>query len=120
MRIWLCGLCVAVALPVGASDRMTIRVTPAQALAPSPLRVRVRIEPSAQNRSLTVTADSGEFFRSSEVPLDGDRAPKTIEVEFQSLPGGEYDVVGVVKDSAGQQRSVARSSARLIALDGNH
>jgi hypothetical protein len=71
MRNWLCGLCVAVALPVSGGDRMTMTVTPAQALAPSPLRVRVRIEPSAENRSLTVSADSGGFYRSSEIPLDG-------------------------------------------------
>jgi hypothetical protein len=111
---------VAVALPAGAGDRMTMRVTPAQAFAPSVLRVRVRIEPDVENRSLTVIADSGGFFRSSEIPLDGDRAPKTIEVEFSSLPEGDYDVVGIVKDRAGHQRSFARNFARLIPIGGGH
>ena len=71
MRIWLCGLCVAVALPVSGGDRMAMVVTPAYALAPSPLRVRIRIEPSAENRSLMVSADSVEFYRGSEIPLEG-------------------------------------------------
>jgi hypothetical protein len=122
MRIgwWICALLVVVAWPVAGGDRMTMKVSPAQAFAPSVLRVRVRIEPDVDNRSLTVTADSGGFFRSSEIPLEGDRAPKTIELEFPSLPEGEYDVVGIVKDSAGHQRSFARNYARFIPLAGSH
>ena len=119
MRIWLCGLCMAVALPVNGGDRMTMTVTPAQALAPSPLRVRVRIEPSTENRSLTVSADSGGFYRSSEIQLDGEHSPKTIEVEFRSVPEGEYDILGVVKDGAGHQRFAARRSANVIGYGGH-
>jgi hypothetical protein len=119
MRMWLCGLCVAVALPVSGGDRMTMTVTPAQAFAPSPLRVRVRIEPSAENRTLTITADSAGFYRSSEIPLEGDRAPRTIELEFRGVPEGEYDITGVVKDSTGHQRSVARRFARVLSFSGS-
>ncbi|MCU1386128.1 MAG: hypothetical protein JWL71_4825 [Acidobacteria bacterium] len=119
MRIWLCGLCVVVALPASGGDRMTMTVTPAQAFAPSPLRVRVRLEPSVDNRSLTVTADSGGFYRSSEVPLEGERAPRTIDLEFRGVPEGEYDIVGVVKDSTGRQRLIARRFARVLSLSGS-
>jgi hypothetical protein len=119
MRIWLCGLCVAVALPVSGGDRMTMTVTPAQAFAPSLLRVRIRIEPSAENRSLTVSADSGGFYRSSEIQLDGERAPKTIELEFRSVPEGSYDILGIVKDRSGRQRFAARCSANLLGLGGD-
>jgi hypothetical protein len=118
MRIWLCGLCIAVAVPGSGGDRMTMTVTPAQALAPSPLRVRVRIEPSAENRSLVVVADSGEFYRSSEIQLNGERAPKTIEIEFREVPEGAYDIVAIVRDSAGHQRSVARRNANVIGPGG--
>ena len=97
---------------------MTMTVTPAQALAPSPLRVRVRIEPSAENRSLTVSADSGGFYRSSEIQLDGERAPKTIEVEFREVPEGDYDILGVVRDSVGHQRFASRRSANVIGSGG--
>ena len=120
MRIWLCGLTMAVALPVSGGDQMTMTVTPAQAFAPSPLRVRVRVEPDIENRSLTVTADSGSFYRSSEIPLEGDRAPKTIELEFRSVPEGEYDIISVVKDSTGRPRAMARRSARLLSGAGGH
>ena len=118
MRMWLCGLCVAVAMPVSGGDRMTMTVTPAVALAPSPLRVRVRIEPSDENRSLIVAADSSGFYRSSEIQLDGERAPKTIEVEFREVPEGEYDILGIVKDGAGHQRFAARRSANVIGPGG--
>jgi hypothetical protein len=118
MRIWLCGLCMAVALPVSSADRMTMTVTPAQAFAPSLLRVRVRIEPSAENRVLSVTADSGEFYRRSEIQLEGERAPRTIELEFPNVPEGEYDIVGIVNDSTGRRQSIARGFARLIGTGG--
>ena len=118
MRLWLCGMCVAVALPVSGGERMTMTVTPAAALAPSPLRVRVRIEPSDENRSLMVSADSGEFYRSSEIQLNGERAPKTIEVEFREVPEGAYDIVAIVKDSVGHQRLAARRSANVIGPGG--
>jgi hypothetical protein len=108
-----------VALPVSGGDRVTMTVTPAQAFAPSPLRVRVRIEPDTENRSLTVTADSGDFYRSSEIPLEGDRAPKTIELEFRGVPEGEYDIISVVKDSTGRPRSIARRSARRLSVAGH-
>lgn len=118
MRLWLCGMCVAVALPVSGGERMTMTVTPAAALAPSPLRVRVRIEPSDENRSLLVAADSGQFYRSSEIQLNGERAPKAIEVEFREVPEGAYEIVAIVKDSAGHQRSVARRNATIIGPGG--
>jgi hypothetical protein len=97
---------------------MTMTVTPAQALAPSPLRVRVRIEPSAENRALVVSANSSGFYRSSEIQLDGEHAPKTIEVEFREVPEGAYEIVAIVRDSAGHQRSAARRNANLIGPGG--
>jgi hypothetical protein len=119
MRIgWSCGLLAVVALPVAGGDRIAIKVSPAQALAPSMLRVLVRIEPDVENRSLTVSVDSGDFYRSSEIQLDGDRAPKSFELQFPSLPEGEYDVVGVVKDNVGRQRSFAHNYARFIGVGG--
>ena len=120
MKFWLCGLCMAVAWPVNGGEQMTMTVTPRQGFAPSPLRIRVHIEPSAENRSLTIATDSGEFYRSSEIPLEGDRAPRTIELEFRDVPEGEYDVVCIVKDGAGRQRSVAHRSARLLSPSGGH
>jgi hypothetical protein len=114
IALWIC-LCLAVAaLPVDGRDRLAMTVQPAQSFAPSFLRVRVKIEPSAENRWLEVIADSDGFYRSSEIPLDGDRAPVTINFEFPGVPGGEYDIIGIVKDAAGRERSSVRNQVRVL------
>jgi hypothetical protein len=63
-----------------------------------------------------VSADSGQFYRISEIQLNGERAPKTIEVEFREVPQGAYDIVAIVKDSTGHERSVARRSATFAGV----
>ena len=110
----ICGFLALVALPVDGGERLRMTVSPAQSFAPSFLRVRVRIEPSVENRSLEVIADSGGFYRSSEVQLEGDRAPATINLEFRNLPEGDYQVVGILKDRAGHERSMVNQEVRVI------
>ena len=100
----------------GASDRLSMNVTPRQALAPVNLRVRVRIEPHADNRTLVVVADSAEFYRSSEIPLEGDRAPRTIVLQFPNLPGGEYDVTSTLLNSQRRERAAVSQTARVISV----
>jgi hypothetical protein len=90
-------------------------VSPAQSFAPSILRIQVGIEPSMENRSLEVIANADEFYRSSEIQLDGDRAPATINFEFRSVPEGKYQVVGILKDSAGHKRSMAHNQVTVLA-----
>jgi hypothetical protein len=114
VAVGICGFLALIALPVDGDDRLKMRVSPAQSFAPSILRVQVRIEPNGENRALYVVADSSEFYRSSEIPLEGDRAPATIHLEFRGVPAGEYAVVGVLKDQFGHDRSIARSQATVM------
>jgi len=51
------------------------------------------VTPDVDNRSLEVTAESGEYFRSSLIQLDGKEAPRTIAWSSR-LPGGDYQVRG--------------------------
>jgi len=44
---------------------------------------------------LAIVADSDRFYRSSTIELDGDRAPKTVMLEYRSLPPGKYEVTAV-------------------------
>jgi hypothetical protein len=111
----ICGFLALVAIPVNGGGRLTMNVSPAYSFAPSFLRIRVRVEPSAENRSLEVIAESAEFYRSSQIPLDGDRAPRTIVVEFPSVPAGDYDIAGVVTDRTGRQ-SAAREHVQVIGM----
>jgi hypothetical protein len=70
----------------------------------------VTVAPDAANRALDVMADSETFSRSSEVTLEGARAPRTIFVEYPSLPAGTYEVRGVLVGSRGQALAVAHTN----------
>lgn len=97
----------------GASEKLTLRVTPNVSSAPSTVIVRAYVTPNAQNRLLQIDADSGSFFRSSEIQLDGDKAPTLTEFRLNSLPSGEYTVRAVLKDSAGEETVVRRTAIVL-------
>ena len=60
----------------GAKEPLSIRVSPAFSFAPANLVIRTSVEPDAENRSMEVIADSAEFYRSSTIALEGDRAPR--------------------------------------------
>jgi hypothetical protein len=99
VRYRLCGVVVLLSAPIGAAtgDRLTMRVTPLVAFAPAYLIVQTRIEADDRNRSIEIVAESRDFYRSSEIPLDGDKAPRSSRFEFRGLPGGRYTVAAVLK-----------------------
>src|SRR5436190_23545603 len=111
-------LLLTVTLPARAGERMTLRVTPAVAFAPANLIVRTMIEADARNRAVEVVAESNDYYRSSEMQLDGDQAPRTTTFEFRSLPPGNYEVKAIVLDGSGQTRASAASQVNIIASGG--
>src|SRR5438093_8920271 len=112
----ICGLIVLTVLPVDGEGPLRVVVTPIHSFAPATVTIRARIEPSADNRTLAIVADGDDFYRSSEIPLDGDRAPKIVDVRFANLPGGDYQISVVLADGAGRQRAVVRQSVTVIAI----
>ena len=106
---------VLAATPVaGGREPLSIRVSPAFAFAPANLVIRTSLEPDAQNRSMEVIADSADFYRSSTIPLEGDRAPKTMMVEFRSLPPGDYDVIAMLIGVDGRRRAIAHAQVNVV------
>jgi len=91
-----------------ADDRLRIEVTPRISQAPAQVRIRAIVTPSAENRGLRVVADSGEFFRSSYLPLEGADAAPITDTSFKNLPGGEYEVSVTLVDSQGHATNVDR------------
>ena len=88
------------ATPGNAADgRLRIEVSPRISQAPAQVRIRAIVTPSQENRGLRIVADSGEFFRSSYLTLDGADAAQITETSFKNLPGGEYDVTVTLVDS---------------------
>ena len=97
----------------GASEKLLMRVTPNVSNAPSTVIVKATIARNAENRWLHIEADSGSFFRSSDIELDGDRAPVVTEIHLNNLPGGEYTVVGVLRNNVGDETTVRRTAIVL-------
>jgi len=97
----------------GASEKLALRVTPNVSSAPSTVIVKATVTRNSDNRWLLIEADSGAFFRSSEIQLDGDKAPLVTEIRLPNLPGGEYTVVAILRNSMGEQTIVRRTALVL-------
>ena len=113
-RLLLVGALIILGAPAGAGDKLVIQVSPAMAYEPATLAIRLSIEPDSNNRILLVVADSGEFYRSSEIQLDGERAPRTNVVWYRSLPAGDYDVQGVLVGADGRTRAMVRRALTVV------
>ena len=112
------GLLVLAASRPGAAPMLDVHVSPSYSAAPATVRIRVTVAPAADNRAVAIVADSEDFFRSSEVPLEGDRAPRTVFVEYRSLPAGTYQIRGVLVGSHGQQLAVAHRDVVVSGVAG--
>jgi hypothetical protein len=104
-------------IPLGAHepDRLALRVTPAIGFAPANVSVRAMIQADPENRSIEIVADSDEFYRSSAIQLEGDKAPHTSTFEFRSLPPGEYEVRAVLTGTDGRPRATVRQTIIVMA-----
>jgi hypothetical protein len=121
LKVTLIGLLVlATILPLGAKERMTLKVSPAVAFAPANLIVRTMIEAAAENRAVEIVAESTEFYRSSEIQLDGEHAPRTTTFEFRSLPPGDYEVKATLLGSDGARLATVRQQVNVIATGSGH
>jgi len=114
----ICALTVLTVSPVDGGAPLELVVTPVESFAPASVNIRARIQPNAHNRMITIVADGPEFYRSSQIQLDGEQGPKTVELVFSSLPGGEYEVFAVVTDTLGHHRATARQSTRVLPIFG--
>jgi hypothetical protein len=99
------ALVVGAAPPLNAGEPLSMTVSSALASAPATVRVRMIIEPNSRNRALEVVADSADFYRSSLIELDGERAPQTVVVDYRGLPGGNYVISGTLSDDTGRARA---------------
>lgn len=114
VRAVLIGILLISAAPLGAGERLVVRVTPAVAFAPANLNVRATVEANEANRSMEIIAESEDFYRSSEVALDGDRAPRTTMFVFRSLPEGAYQVRAVLRNSSGKELASSVSNVDIM------
>ena len=116
VRAFCIGILLAsTTLPAGAGERITLKVSPAVAFAPANLVVRATIECDADNRAVQISAESPDFYRSSEIQLDGDRAPRTSQIEFRSLPTGTYEVRATLLGAGGESLAAIHQQINVIS-----
>ncbi len=113
-QVWGCALAIMTTTVAGAKEPLSMHVSPAMSFAPANLLIRTRGVPDVDNRAMEVIAESGDFYGSSAIQLEGDRAPRTVTFEFRSLPPGQYDVTAVVVGTDGQRRALARSRVNVM------
>jgi hypothetical protein len=103
----------------GASEKLMLRVTPNVSSAPSTVIVKATVTRNANNRWLRIEAESETFYRSSDVQLEGDKAPLVTEIRLDNLPGGAYTVSAVLRYNLGEE-TVVRRTALVMSRFGEH
>jgi hypothetical protein len=114
VKVLLPAILIASTIPAYAGERVSIRVSPAVAFAPANLFVRATIDGNQENRSLEVIAESPDFYRSSEISLDGDRAPRVTLLQFKSVPGGTYQVRAILRGVSGREIASTQTKVNIV------
>jgi hypothetical protein len=101
----LAGL-LLLAAPLDAEEPISLRVTPKVALAPADIEIRATFVRDPANRLFSVTAESRDFYRRSEISVPGSAGPKTFVFRYRDLPEGDYDVTAILETANGKTTSV--------------
>jgi hypothetical protein len=107
-------LMLTVTTPLGAGERLMLKVSPAVSFAPANLVVRATVPLDAGNRAIEIVAESQDFYRSSEIQLEGDKAPRSSQFEFRSLPSGTYEVRANLLGANGELRAKIRQQVNVL------
>ena len=110
----LVAMVLAATTVAGAKEPLSIRVSPAFSFAPANIVIRTSAEPDTENRWMEVIADSAEFYRSSTITIEGDRAPRTMTIEFRSVPPGDYEITAVLIGVDGQRRAMTQAHVNVL------
>ena len=84
-----------------AKQGVEVRLSARFALEHEVVRSLIRVAPHRDNRVLRVVIDSPDFFRSSDVQLEGELAARNHSFSWKSLPPGSYDLIVTVLGSDG-------------------
>lgn len=113
------GLCLLTAAPtLNGRERLAMRVSPLVAFAPGFLTVSVTVPADDENRLLQVVAESFDFYRSSQISLDGKNAAPLNVFKFSDLPSGSYEITSVLIGANGQ-RAIAQRLAKVQPSAGS-
>jgi len=103
---------------LSGAEHLRMQVSPPVSRAPGFVVIRVGVEKAADNRRLQIITESADFYRSSEIPLDGQNAPAVNVFEYRDLPTGLYHITGVLIGTRGERATVARLAKVEPAVGG--
>ncbi|MBI4265917.1 MAG: hypothetical protein HY657_16195 [Acidobacteria bacterium] len=75
---------------------LTLSLRSLAGIEPATFAATIHVQPDAANRFLRVAIDSDDWYRSSDMQLDGVSAPKRHTVMWPGLRAGRYCVTVVV------------------------
>jgi hypothetical protein len=114
MRIAVAVACLLSVPVAGApSANLQVRVSPKAAMEPAAVLIRATAERSPDNRLLEVAIQSPTYYRSSQVTVDGERAPRIFEFRYTGLPAGAYEISATLVSASGQ-RAVGVQSLQVV------
>jgi hypothetical protein len=111
----LAGLVTGVV--VYADSAIGLAVWPRVAYAHGYAQLRVQVERSDANRTLTWEVDGPSFYRSSTIQLDGASSPRNWFFLVQNLPEGDFVVRATVKRN---DRSESMAQSTISVKQGLH
>lgn len=98
---------------LSAKEALSLRATPQVANAPAHVSVTVTVERHTENRELVVVDDSEDYYRSSVVQLEGEKAARTYLLVFRGLPPGQHRISATVRGQVGQ-RAIVRTTVTVV------
>jgi hypothetical protein len=99
-----------------AEEDVTLRLTPRFVSAPGYVRSQIRVSPNAENRVMRVSIDSDGYYRSSQIELEGDKAPMTHWVDFKGVPAGKYQFLVEVLGPGGTARVTRQLDFTVLGM----
>jgi hypothetical protein len=103
--------------PPNDRQKLTVRVTPLVRLIRGDARGMVIVPRHAENRLLRVILESEDYYRLSELPLEGEDAPLTHPLYWRDLPPGSYCVTVQVYGTTGLRGSTSIGSTQVFGPD---
>jgi hypothetical protein len=98
-------------------QKLTVRVAPLVRLIRGDARGMVIVPRDADNRVLRVILESEDYYRLSEIPLEGEDAPLTHPLYWRDLPPGSYCVTVQVYGTTGLRGSTSIGSTQMLGGD---
>jgi hypothetical protein len=101
-------------LPTNPPPMIGVEVLPRVALAPSDMRIVVRVAPHADNRGVDLLLTDGLPRRRSWIPIEGEDGPSIVTIWWKDMPAGAYEIIATLMGSTGT-RGEGRTTVTLLA-----